>query len=148
MRRLKQYLERDYVTRKASAVYQSRARCNSRSVCTAGRRSIYPSIALLSLCIKLFRTPLLRELGMCAPTCQLLQPLLPRSRLSRHINPSSSSSSRLALAGSRALGCIAKSISKGGGLAASADASPGRRRGGGAASKGAARRGRGWFQEG
>lgn len=58
MRKLKQYLERDYVRRKASAVYQSRV---DATVEACVRR--YPSIALLSLCIKLFRTPWLRKRG-------------------------------------------------------------------------------------
>lgn len=74
---LKQYLERDYVRRKACRLFIKAARAD------AARQ---PSIALLSLCIKLFRTT-------------------PSPGLSRH---QPFSSLRLSP------GCIAKSISKGG----------------------------------
>lgn len=82
MRRLKQYLERDYVRRKASAVYQSRV---DATVEACVRQ--YPSIALLSLCIKLFRTPRLRERGMRAapePTTTITTAASTTPRLSRH----------------------------------------------------------------
>lgn len=93
MRRLKQYLERDYVRRKASAVYQSRV---DATVEACVRQ--YPSIALLSLCIKLFRTPRLRERGMRAAP----QPTTHLHHYHHHpgyrgINPSSSSGARLSL---------------------------------------------------
>lgn len=85
MRRLKQYLERDYVRRKASAVYQSRV---DATVEACVRQ--YPSIALLSLCIKLFCTPRLRERGMSAAP----EPTTTAANTTpgyRGINPSSSS---------------------------------------------------------
>lgn len=125
MRRLKQYLERDYVRRKASAVYQSRV---DATVEACVRR--YPSIALLSLCIKLFRTPRPRERGVRAapePTATATSP--PPGY--RGTNPSSSSGSPLSLSRPR-FGDVSQNLYQkgvgGGGYGARADVSPGRRR--------------------